>query len=162
MASHVRLYRCEFPAFWELPGYSPGNPVPPDSRTGSPSVSKYVNMPNEVGGPFDVIIVDGRYRRRCLLVAKEVLAPDGIVLLHDAQRVHYHSSLEVFPHVRFLATGNLPGTKQQSTVALCTLSDNLSYLHLLGEYGQSSKSLPNRGIPDEDTHDHTRNNNRPI
>ena len=162
LSNNVRIYHSEFPAFWELPGYSPGNPIPPDSRTGSTSVSKYVNMPNEAGGPFDVIIVDGRYRRRCLLVAKEVLAPGGIVLLHDAQRAHYHSSLDVFPHVRFLATGNLPGTKQESTVALCTLSDNLPYLHLPGKYGQSSKNLPNRGIPEEDTRDHALDSVRPI
>lgn len=78
-----------------------------------PAVTDYVEYPRRVRGEegFDIIIVDGRFRRRCLLVAAEVLAPEGLVLLHDAQRIHYHSSLALYKFGRFFDTGNLPGSK---------------------------------------------------
>lgn len=120
LTDQVHIYCSEFPAFWEMPEYSPDNPVPPQSYSSSASVLKYVNFPKELAGRFDVIILDGRYRRRCLLVAAEVLAPRGIVILHDAHRTHYHSSLSVYSHVQFLETGVLPGTRTRSAIALCS------------------------------------------
>jgi hypothetical protein len=119
----VHIYYCEFPPLWDLPTYLPEGPAPQHLEADEPDIAKYVNFPKEVGGPFDLIVIDGRYRRRCLLVAPEVLAPGGVVLLHDAERTHYHPSLDIYPHVRMLKTGRLPGTKQKSTIALCTLSD---------------------------------------
>ncbi|MBP7507933.1 MAG: hypothetical protein KA807_08935 [Prolixibacteraceae bacterium] len=38
-------------------------------------------------------------------VARQVLQPDGIVILHDAQKKHYHQGLEVFQHQKFFNTG---------------------------------------------------------
>jgi hypothetical protein len=35
LSDRVRVYCSEFPAFWELPGYSPDNPVPVHSYTSS-------------------------------------------------------------------------------------------------------------------------------
>ena len=40
-------------------------------------------------GTFDLIIVDGRRRVRCLDAARELLAPGGAVVLHDAGRERY-------------------------------------------------------------------------
>lgn len=55
---------------------------------------EYVNRPLSLGLRFDLILVDGRRRARCIAVAREVLAPGGVILLHDAQRHHYHKACE--------------------------------------------------------------------
>ena len=123
LAGQVQLHCSEFPAFWELPGYSPDEPVPPESYTASADVAEYINFPNELGGRFDVIIVDGRFRRRCLLAAKDALDPKGIVILHDAERTHYHSSLSSYPYVRTITAGTLAGTRHRSSTTLCSLEE---------------------------------------
>ena len=124
MGDQVHIHDCEFPAFWEIPGYSGTNPAPPRSFTDNhEGVQRYVDLPTQLGQQFDLMIVDGRYRRRCLLAAGEALAPGGVVLLHDAQKTHYHPSLSAYPHVRFMTTGRMPGLGQQSTIALCSMDE---------------------------------------
>jgi len=51
--------------------------------------------------PFDVVFVDGRMRRRCLLSVSEHLGPSTVVVLHDAWHEHYHCALERYPVGRF-------------------------------------------------------------
>jgi hypothetical protein len=121
---NVHLFCREFPAFWDLPGYSPEQPVPPVDEASKEAVRDYVEMPREVGGRFNVILADGRYRRRCLLVARDVLAPEGTVVLHDAQRLHYHLSLTAFPRVESVDAGKLPGGKARSAAAPRRPADN--------------------------------------
>ena len=123
MDDRVHVYCSDFPAFWEVHGYSVHSPIPPESFISSPNVLRYINYPTGLGLRFHMVVVDGRFRRRCLLAAKEVLAPGGILILHDAQRSHYHSSLSHYSQVRFLETGPLPGSKQQCSIALCSLDD---------------------------------------
>lgn len=124
LTAQVQIHCFEFPGFWDLPGYTPAEPVPPASYSSSDDVSKYIDAPKELGLKFDLIVIDGRFRRRCLLVAKDVLAPNGVVLLHDAQKTQYHSSLSSFSHVKFLETGAMPSTSQQSTIALCCIGED--------------------------------------
>ncbi len=121
----VHLHLAEFPAFWELPDWSWQERIPPRDIC-RPEVIKYVEYPRRVAGErgFDVVIVDGRFRRRCLLVAPEVLAPGGLVLLHDAQREHYHRSLESYKFGRFFDVGSLPGSKVRIKTWLGTLDDS--------------------------------------
>jgi len=52
-------------------------------------MNEYVSFPSQLGLEFDMIIVDGRKRRRCLLEAKKLLTKDGFVILHDCQRDYY-------------------------------------------------------------------------
>lgn len=130
----VHLYFSEFPAFWELPGWSREERKIPQEICG-PKVVEYVDYPRRVAGAkgFDVIIVDGRFRRRCLLVAPEVLAPGGLVLLHDAQKAHYHSSLENYKFGRFFDTGNLPGSNIEIKTWIGTLDhDRRSDIESIG------------------------------
>jgi len=49
-------------------------------------MDEYVNFPATLGERFDLIIVDGRKRRRCILEAVNLIDIEGKVLLHDAQR----------------------------------------------------------------------------
>jgi glycosyltransferase involved in cell wall biosynthesis len=45
-------------------------------------------------GLYDVIYVDGRNRVKCLQHAKSILKPDGIVIVHDAERERYVPGFE--------------------------------------------------------------------
>lgn len=47
---------------------------------------------------FDIVIVDGRYRRRCVIRARELLKPNGILLLHDAERSWYQCAMAEYEH----------------------------------------------------------------
>lgn len=66
-------------------------------QRGAP-MDEYVSYPTTTGKQYDVIIVDGRKRRRCLEVARTVLAPGGVVFLHDAQRPYYHCAFRKYAH----------------------------------------------------------------
>ena len=57
----------------------------------------YVAHPSQLGRTFDIILVDGRKRRRCLLEAASLLKEGGVAVLHDAQRTYYHCA---FDHYR--------------------------------------------------------------
>jgi len=125
LSKRVHLHLSEFPAFWELPGWSWEERNIPQEVC-SPEATEYVEYPRRVVGPkgFDVVIVDGRFRRRCLLVASEVLAPGGLVLLHDAQKDHYQPSLGNYKFGRFFDSGNLPGSKIKIKTWIGTLDHN--------------------------------------
>ncbi len=64
------------------------------SRLKELALTDYVDWPLDKGCKWDVVIVDGRKRARCIAVAKQVLADGGVILLHDAQRDYYHDACE--------------------------------------------------------------------
>jgi hypothetical protein len=66
------------------------------------NLDDYVTYPRGLGRRFDLIFVDGRKRRRCLLEAAALLKPRGVALLHDAYRAHYHCSFAHFKSQRML------------------------------------------------------------
>jgi len=98
----------------------------------SKEVQKYIYSPKDDDLQFDVIIVDGRLRRRCLLASLDILAPQGIVFLHDAHRTQYQSALESYPHVRFLLTGN----SKLPQLVLCGLSSAHLIEKITDHYGE--------------------------
>jgi len=52
---------------------------------------------------FDLIYIDGRARRECLLKSSSLLNDQGIVIVHDANRRHYYEGLvEAFDNVAIL------------------------------------------------------------
>lgn len=72
------------------------NHVPPDNKDfkqdGSFNDFKtYINFPTET---YDFILVDGRARKDCLEKAFQIIANNGIVVLHDANRTAYHLPLK--------------------------------------------------------------------
>lgn len=76
-------------------------PVRPDSTAVSQHAgdeefdfADYVDTIRQVGGEFDLIVVDGRARVACLAAAKAHLAADGLLLFDDAARTRYASGLE--------------------------------------------------------------------
>lgn len=53
----------------------------------------YVEAIDEAGGQFDLIVVDGRQRIKCLNQALPHLKPDGIVLFDDSGRGRYRDGI---------------------------------------------------------------------
>jgi SAM-dependent methyltransferase len=70
-------------------------------------MDEYVSYPSTLGKKYDLILVDGRKRRRCLLEASRLLKPGGTVLLHDARRTYYHCAFSAFPERRILLWSGL-------------------------------------------------------
>jgi hypothetical protein len=74
---------------------------PADAERPEARFQDYVQRPAREGS-FDFVLVDGRARSSCLNLSREILSPDGVVVLHDANRPRYHAALEAFPQgVRF-------------------------------------------------------------
>lgn len=68
-------------------------------------------------GPFDLILVDGRHRVKCLEAATKALADKGIAVLHDSGRDRYKPAWEFYPWSETLYPGKLtlegvPGAEQ--------------------------------------------------
>jgi hypothetical protein len=57
----------------------------------------YVALPATLGRRFDIVVVDGRKRRRCLLEASSLLSTGGITVLHDAWRPYYQCAFSAYP-----------------------------------------------------------------
>ncbi|HEY8545283.1 MAG TPA: class I SAM-dependent methyltransferase [Acidimicrobiales bacterium] len=53
----------------------------------------YVAAIDAVGGPFDLVIVDGRARDACLRAAVRHLADDGVILFDNAGRDRYQAAI---------------------------------------------------------------------
>lgn len=53
------------------------------------SFRDYILFPSKLNRRFDFILVDGRARIECMAVGWDLLSADGIMVLHDAQRVEY-------------------------------------------------------------------------
>ncbi|MFC1775247.1 class I SAM-dependent methyltransferase [Patescibacteria group bacterium] len=77
------------------------------------NMDEYVAYPSTTRKRFDFILVDGRKRRRCLIEAKDLLNPNGVVYLHDAFRKHYHSSFEYYPDSVFVGAHLWKGKMEQ-------------------------------------------------
>ncbi|MDX1629386.1 MAG: hypothetical protein R3345_11840, partial [Fulvivirga sp.] len=55
----------------------------------------YIEFP---AGKFDFIFIDGRARKDCVKKAHELITDEGLVVLHDANRTHYHEYFDMFDH----------------------------------------------------------------
>ena len=102
---YVHLYLKEFPPFWEKPGWGK---IPPNIGEFSPKSKnelEYINFPKATKAKFDIVIIDARFRRHCLRTAKDVLTPEGIVVMHDAQKPHYHNGIEDYRYSKFINSG---------------------------------------------------------
>jgi hypothetical protein len=59
-------------------------------------MDEYIAYPASLGGTFDIVVVDGRKRRRCLLAATDLLTEGGLAILHDAQRPYYQCAFDAY------------------------------------------------------------------
>jgi len=56
----------------------------------------YINFPNQKG-PFDFIFIDGRARVECVKKAITLLSDNGVICLHDANRLEYKEYVSTIP-----------------------------------------------------------------
>jgi len=76
-------------------------PFDPDrDRDRDADLDDYVTLPGSLEMRFDIVLVDGRKRRRCLLEASRLLNDAGIVVLHDAWRAYYQCAFDAYPFAR--------------------------------------------------------------
>lgn len=103
---YVWLYLKEFEPFWRRPEWGP---IPPACGVFAPKSENemaYINFPKQLNSRFNIVIIDARFRRHCVETTKEALLPEGIAILHDAQKTHYHIGLDDFRYRKFLNTGS--------------------------------------------------------
>ena len=108
LPDHVKIHLKEFPPFWEKPGWD-WNKIPPPAGVFSPKLQAeqdYINYPISLGEKFDIIFIDARFRRHCLKTALTMVKEDGVVIMHDAQKTHYHQGTETFAFNKFYVTGS--------------------------------------------------------
>ena len=105
----------------------------------------YINYPvwraMQDGGElrrYDLIFVDGRSRFDCLIAAKMLLKPGGVVLLHDAHRANYHPAVETFQHHRIY---------RDLRTAIMS-EDSLDFLK---DFSDGDCPVKNKVLSDEDT-----------
>jgi len=72
------------------------DPAIPSDREGHDHLdfTDYVHSIDTAGGPFDLIVVDGRARLACLERAREHLAPGGRIVFDDIRRERYRPALQ--------------------------------------------------------------------
>lgn len=60
-----------------------------------PQVDEYVmSLAIERQALFDLIFIDGQERPACLAASYDLLAPGGVVFLHDSQRTEYEKAMD--------------------------------------------------------------------
>jgi predicted O-methyltransferase YrrM len=104
--------------------------VPPTDRTpSSTAVSQrsghedldfeaYVSTIDEVGGQFDLIVVDGRARATCLERAVPHLGPGGIVVFDNAGRDRYQAAIQASGLTVDMRRGWAPSLPYREATAL--------------------------------------------
>jgi|CXWL01.1.fsa_nt_gi predicted O-methyltransferase YrrM len=107
LQDQVTVHLHPFQPFWEKEGWD-WHVSPPLGKF-APATNEefnYVQKPLALGKKFNFILVDARFRRRCLEVAAQVLKKNGIVVLHDAERSHYHPTTKAYPYSQFVDSGH--------------------------------------------------------
>jgi hypothetical protein len=105
--------------------------VPPTAATADTTVrsgrvghtdldfANYVSTIDEVGGPFDLIVVDGRARIDAFRRALDHLADDGVVVFDNIKRKRYWDVLSAMPGLRIeLLKGGTPTLPYPTTTGL--------------------------------------------
>ena len=76
------------------------------------NMEEYIKFPKSLNKSFDLVIVDGRKRRRCVLEARDILSESGVVFLHDAQRKYYQCAFIEFNDSVLLLPGLWRGSNK--------------------------------------------------
>jgi hypothetical protein len=105
----------------------PGQPAVRSNRRGHQHLdfTPYVAMVEQIGGTFDLIVVDGRARVASLAAAVPHLADDGVLVFDNANRAEYKSGIAGSGlHAEFLR-GLAPSLPYPSTTALLTRKETI-------------------------------------
>lgn len=55
-----------------------------------PNLDKYAYYPAKLKNSYDVVLVDGRVRKKCIVESFNYLSENGVLILHDANRSYYY------------------------------------------------------------------------
>ncbi len=91
----------------------------------------YVGMVDQVAPEFDVAIIDGRFRRRCLAAARRRQAGGSVICLMDAERTHYLCDERDSQSGTLIPTGISPFRAREKRKALwigCETEERLALL----------------------------------
>lgn len=58
----------------------------------------YVDFPRSLNLKFDLILVDGVAREACIEAGLDLLSDNGLLIVHDCNRVQYQNQLKRFPY----------------------------------------------------------------
>lgn len=79
----------------------------------------YVDTIDKVGGPFDLVVVDGRARVDAFRKALDHLAPGGVVVFDNVKRKRYWDVVSAMPGLRVeLFKGGTPALPYPTTTGL--------------------------------------------
>ncbi|MBI4697818.1 MAG: class I SAM-dependent methyltransferase [Nitrospirae bacterium] len=81
--------------FNEQPDHMPW--TDPNNDGSYDDLKSYIEYPSRFG-KFDFILIDGRARKDCLIKALDLVSDRGVVVLHDANRKHYHEPLRLYDY----------------------------------------------------------------
>ena len=90
-----RLLSFDNVTLHHVPPESVETPVVRSGRRGyaDQDFSRYVDRVHEVGGLFDIVVIDGRARMDCLMAAVEHVKPSGVVIVDNSARKRYRAAL---------------------------------------------------------------------
>ena len=102
-----------------------GVPAVPSQRRGHEHLdfAPYVAMADEIGGMFDLVVVDGRARVASLRAAVPHLAEDGVLVFDNANRKRYHPGIDGSGLSVEYLRGLAPSLPYPSTTALLTRAE---------------------------------------
>ena len=96
-------------------------PEVPSAKEGHAGLdfAAYVAAIDDVEGPFDLIVVDGRAREACLRAALPHLADDGIVVFDNTRRKRYRQAMAAARVTIDRTTGLTPTLPYPDETSLC-------------------------------------------
>ena len=132
----VTLHLRTFEPFFKQAAWDENKPVVCGALAPSSGAEEeYIRMPGSLGKKFDLIVVDGRFRRRCLEGMAAHLKPGGVIFLHDAEKKHYHASLSAYPRGVFIDGGKFYPLERRRHAVWVGGTDNAWVRTLAARYG---------------------------
>jgi hypothetical protein len=101
------------------PGTSPRCASGREGWTGL-DFAEYVAAIRTAGGPFDIVVVDGRARDSCLREAENCLAPGGMIVFDNSNRARYRKAIESSPLRKTRYDGLAPALPYPSQTTILT------------------------------------------
>lgn len=100
------------------------NPIVSSKKEGNAGLdfAGYVGTIDEVGGEFDLVVIDGRARESCLTAALPHLAPGGLIIFDNTRRKRYRDAIAAADVTERRFGGLTPTLPYPDRTSLLTLS----------------------------------------
>lgn len=92
-------------------------------------VLRSINCHGKEKPEYDLVFVDGRYRYDCMIAARSILKPEGVLVLHDSDRPSYAPAMSSYAYLRHFP---------EHRTSVMSNGNNLSFLE-----GLVNEPLPN-------------------